>query len=228
MSSHRKTARIVGLLFLLLLITGISGIILRDLSPSLKDVFENSTQIKISILFDLIASTVAVGIAVLLFPILKKFNYNIALWYFGFSIVGFATIVVSNVSVFSLLTLSEEYVKLGSPDTDYFQTLGVLKLGEYFGAHFMGLIIHTFGASMFYYLLFQSKLLPRFLSVWGLIAITLVLSATLLQIFDRSVRMILYLPNGLLQILIGIWLIVKGFNSSAIVSQSKKTELDRI
>lgn len=228
MSSHRKTARIVGLLFLLLLITGISGIILRDLSPSLKDVFENSTQIKISILFDLIASTVAVGIAVLLFPILKKFNYNIALWYFGFSIVGFATIVVSNVSVFSLLTLSEEYVKLGSPDTDYFQTLGVLKLGEYFGAHFMGLIIHTFGASMFYYLLFQSKLLPRFLSVWGLIAITLVLSATLLQIFDRSVSMILYLPNGLLQILIGIWLIVKGFNSSAIVSQSKKTELDRI
>lgn len=228
MSSHRKTARIVGLLFLLLLITGISGIILRDLSPSLKDVFENSTQIKISILFDLIASTVAVGIAVLLFPILKKFNYNIALWYFGFSIVGFATIVVSNVSVFSLLTLSEEYVKLGSPDTDYFQTLYVLKLGEYFGAHFMGLIIHTFGASMFYYLLFQSKLLPRFLSVWGLIAITLVLSATLLQIFDRSVRMILYLPNGLLQILIGIWLIVKGFNSSAIVSQSKKTELDRI
>lgn len=228
MSSHRKTARIVGLLFLLLLITGISGIILRDLSPSLKDVFENSTQIKISILFDLIASTVAVGIAVLLFPILKKFNYNIALWYFGFSIVGFATIVVSNVSVFSLLTLSEEYVKLGSPDTDYFQTLGVLKLGEYFGAHFMGLIIHTFGASMFYYLLFQSKLLPRFLSVWGLIAITLVLSATLLQIFDRSVSMILYLPNGLLQILIGIWLIVKGFNSSAIVSQSKKIELDRI
>ena len=228
MISHRKTARIVGLLFLLLLITGISGIILRDLSPSLKDVFENSTQIKISILFDLIASTVAVGIAVLLFPILKKFNYNIALWYFGFSIVGFATIVVSNVSVFSLLTLSEEYVKLGSPDTDYFQTLGVLKLGEYFGAHFMGLIIHTFGASMFYYLLFQSKLLPRFLSVWGLIAITLVLSATLLQIFDQSVSMILYLPNGLLQILIGIWLIVKGFNSSAIVSQSKKTELDRI
>lgn len=228
MSSHRKTARIVGLLFLLLLITGISGIILRELSPSLKDVFENSTQIKISILFDLIASTVAVGIAVLLFPILKKFNYNIALWYFGFSIVGFATIVVSNVSVFSLLTLSEEYVKLGSPDTDYFQTLGVLKLGEYFGAHFMGLIIHTFGASMFYYLLFQSKLLPRFFSVWGLIAITLVLSATLLQIFDRSVSMILYLPNGLLQILIGIWLIVKGFNSSAIVSQSKKTELDRI
>ena len=228
MSSHRKTARIVGLLFLLLLITGISGIILRELSPSLKDVFENSTQIKISILFDLIASTVAVGIAVLLFPILKKFNYNIALWYFGFSIVGFATIVVSNVSVFSLLTLSEEYVKLGSPDTDYFQTLGILKLGEYFGAHFMGLIIHTFGASMFYYLLFQSKLLPRFLSVWGLIAITLVLSATLLQIFDRSVSMILYLPNGLLQILIGIWLIVKGFNSSAIISQSKKTELDRI
>ena len=228
MSSHRKTARIVGLLFLLLLITGISGIILRELSPSLKDVFENSTQIKISILFDLIASTVAVGIAVLLFPILKKFNYNIALWYFGFSIVGFATIIVSNVSVFSLLTLSEEYVKLGSPDTDYFQTLGVLKIAEYFGAHFMGLIIHTFGASMFYYLLFQSKLLPRFLSVWGLIAITLVLSATLLQIFDRSVSMILYLPNGLLQILIGIWLIVKGFNSSAIVSQSKKTELDRI
>lgn len=225
MSSHRKTARIVGLLFLLLLITGISGIILRELSPSLKDVFENSTQIKISILFDLIASTVAVGIAVLLFPILKIFNYNIALWYFGFSIVGFATIVVSNVSVFSLLTLSEEYVKLGSPDTDYFQTLGVLKLGEYFGAHFMGLIIHTFGASMFYYLLFQSKLLPRFLSVWGLIAITLVLSATLLQIFDRSVSMILYLPNGLLQILIGIWLIIKGFNSSAIVSQSQKPRI---
>lgn len=218
----------MGVLFLILLITGISGIMLRELSPSLKDVFENSTHIKISILLDLIASTVAVGIAVMLFPILKKFNQNIALWYFGFSIIGFATIVVSNVSVYSLLTLSEEYVKLGSPDTDYFQTLGVLKIGEYFGAHFIGLIVHTIGASMFYYLLYQSNLIPRFFSVWGLIAITLVLTATLLQIFDRSVSMYLYLPNGLLQVLIGIWLIVKGFNSSAIISQSTKTEIDRI
>ncbi len=222
MDSIRKTARFVGVLFLLFFIAGVSGTILRGMSTDLTEVAQNATQTKISILLDLLANTIIVGIAVLLFPILKKLNQQIALWYFGFSLIGFAIIVVGNVSIYSLLTLSEEYVALGSPDTEYFKTMAVLRIGEYFGAHFIDLLVHALGASLFYYLLYRSKLLPRFISVWGFAAVTLMFTATILQIFDQSVSLLLYLPNGLLQLCIGTWLIIKGFNASVLDSDPLK------
>ena len=76
------------------------------------------------------------------------------------------------------------------------------------------------GALIFYYLLYQSKLIPRFISVWGLIAVAMVP----LQYFNLG--LILVLPMISNEIFLAIWLIVKGFNSSAIASGSAKTDIN--
>jgi hypothetical protein len=80
---------------------------------------------------------------------------------------------------------------------------------------------------MFYYLLYRSKLIPRWLSVWGLIGAALVLAVGVLGMFGHS-AMILWLPLAVNEMVLAVWLIVKGFNPSAIASGSAKTDINEI
>ena len=98
----------------------------------------------------------------------------------------------------------------------------------------MALIICSLSGLMFSYLLYQSKLIPRLISVLGLIGYALVLTSAFLDIFGiidtvHGKGIIMYLPGGLFKsILLPIWLIVKGFNSSTIVSGSAKTDINEL
>ena len=94
-----------------------------------------------------------------------------------------------------------------------------------------GLIVPVFfslGAVLFYYLLYRSRLVPRFISVWGFIAVALVLAWNLLETFGISISagMVFGLPIILNEIILGIWLIVKGFTTSAIASESATTDMN--
>lgn len=82
-------------------------------------------------------------------------------------------------------------------------------------------VFFSLGALMLYYSMYQSILVPRFISVWGLIAVVLVLTWNLLETFGISLSagIVIGLPIILNEILLGIWLIIKGFNPSAITSQ---------
>jgi hypothetical protein len=169
----------------------------------------------IGVLLELICGAAVVGIAVMMYPILKKYNKNMALGYLGFRIIEPVITIVILISSLSLLTLSQEYVKAGAPDASYFQTLGTLFQAERYWAYLMYIIVFSLGALLFYYLLYQSKLIPRFISVWGFVGIALLLSGALFEMFGHSVGMIIYgLPMGLNELFLGVWLIAKGFKSN--------------
>jgi len=80
------------------------------------------------------------------------------------------------------------------------------------------MIVFALSALMFNYLLYQSKLIPRWLSVWGLIGATLLLAEGLLGMFDLTISTFLAAPIAVQEMVLAAWLIVKGFNSSAIAS----------
>lgn len=228
MNTNKKTARIVGVLFLTAMVTSLlGGGLLESIlnAPNyLINVSANTTQVLIGMFLELINGIAVVGIAVMLFPILKPHNESIALGYVSFRIIESVFCIVSAISPLSLITLSQEYLKAGASDASYFQTLGTLFITA--RAHLAGLLIPVFfclGALLFYYLLYQSKLIPRFISVWGLVGVVLVLTLNLLEI-GISTGMILALPIILNEIFLGIWLIVKGFNPSTIASGSAKTD----
>ena len=184
------------------------------------NLYPNKTQVIIGVLLELINATVVVGIAVLMFPILKKYNENIALGYVGFRIIESVILIVSAIRPLSLITLSQEYLAAGAPDASYFQTLGALSMAERFSAGQMVPIAVGLGGMMFCYLLYQSKLIPRFLSAWGLIGYAVLLIGGLLDMLGFSTGLIKGLPVASFEIFIAIWLIVKGFNASAIASES--------
>jgi len=228
MDSNKKVAIFAGALFLMAMVASLLGGGLIDSILSAPDylmaVSENEIQVIIGVLLELINAIAVVGIGVLMFPILKQHNESIAVGYLGIRIVEavFCTVIV--ISPLSLITLSQEYLKASAADAAYYQTVGVLSIAE--RASVIGLLIPVFfslGALLFYYLLYQSKLLPRFISVWGLIAAVLILILNLLSLnFEAgiSIGLILALPIILNEIFLGIWLIVKGFNPSAIASGS--------
>ncbi len=78
---------------------------------------------------------------------------------------------------------------------------------------------------MFYYLFYQSELIPRWLSGWGFIGATLVLAVGVLGMFGLVLE-ILWAPLGVQEMVLAVWLIVKGFNPSAIASESAKTDIN--
>jgi hypothetical protein len=232
-NSTRKTARIVGALFLIAMLTSIlgGGLIeaVLDAPEYLMDVSANETQVIIGVLLELVNGIAVVGIAVFMFPLFKKYSEALALGYVAFRIIEAVIAVAAVVSALTLIALSQEYVKAGAGDASHFQTLGtsLLATRAFWVSTMLG-IFFSLGALLFYYLLYQSKLLPRFISVWGLIGAALILIWNLLEMFGISVSagMILALPIILNEIFLGIWLIAKGFNSSAIVSESAQVDMN--
>jgi hypothetical protein len=192
------------------------------------NVSANSTQVVIGILLQLIMGATAAGIAVMMFPIFWQLNKNIALGYLSARVVEFACVIVGELSILSLLSLSQEYVKAGTPDASYFQTLGALSIAESLWAYQMVLILYSLTALVFFYYLYKLKFIPRLLSVWGLIGATVSLAGPLLEMFGYGAPIFLFIPGGLLELFLGVWLIVKGFNSSAIASLSAKTDINEI
>ncbi|MFX0052285.1 MAG: DUF4386 domain-containing protein, partial [Candidatus Hermodarchaeota archaeon] len=140
-----------------------------------------------------------------------------------------AIFMVGVMCVLALVPLSQEFVDAGASADPYFQNIGKLLLTGYTidQAVVPGVFAFSIGALMYYYIFYQSKLVPRWLSVWGLIGITLGIANGLLDIFggiDETISMLLDLPIFVNEMVLAVWLIVKGFNSSVITSDSVKID----
>jgi hypothetical protein len=225
MTSNRKTARIVGVLFITATVASSLGFVflvpILNAPDILFNVTANTTQMSIGVLLLLIDSAAVVGIAVMLFPILKKQSEALALGYVGFRIIEAVMIIVAVIIPLALLTFSQEYVQATAPDASYLQTLSTLLLTVWDWALLLGImIVFSLTALILNYLLYKSELVPRWLSGWGFIGATLLLAAGLVKIFGINLSDIINLPIALQEMVFAIWLIVKGLNSSAIVSES--------
>jgi len=232
MNSNRRTAIIVGILFL----SGYVGIFLGDAisgpilnSPDyLSNIYPNRIRVIIGMLVEVLLNDVpVVGIGVLLFPILKKYSEGVALWYVGNRVIEAVTLIVGTISALSLITISQEYLAAGAAEASGFQASGALALaGRYWAADVMTTVFFIIGALILYSILYKSKLVPRFISVWGLISTASLIAANVLDVPDVtqgfSPGQILYFPIMTGEVLLAVWLIAKGFNPSAIASQSAK------
>ena len=110
-------------------------------------------------------------------------------------------------------------------DASYFQTAGTLIHAVNNWTSILENFPYGLGVLIFNYLLYQSNLIPPWISVWGLIGAILLLAMGLLRLFGYPV-IFLAIPIILNELVLAIWLIVKGFNSSAIASESVKTAMN--
>jgi Domain of unknown function (DUF4386) len=226
MDTSRETARIVGVLFIVGTVAGIlsaviTGPVLND-SNFLTKVSENKNQMIIGAFFVLIMGLALAMIPVIMFPIFRKYNEILALGAVIFRGALEAILYIAIVLTWLLLlTVSQEYVKAGISDASYFQTLGALLLKAVTQINSILGIVFSLGALIIYYLYYQSGLIPKWLSVWGLIGASLYFVASLFAIFSMDFG-ILLIPLGLQEIVLAVWMIFKGFNFPVIASEPAK------
>ena len=234
MNDDRKTAIIVGVLFIIGTVAGILSVVfstsILDGSDFLIKIPANENQFMIAALFVLTMGLALALVPVMLFPIFKKYNEAMALGYVVFrGALETVMYIVLAISWLFLIPVSQEYVKTGTPDASYFQTLGAVLLKGHDLIGPVQTIVFCLGALIFYYLLYQTNLIPRWLSGWGLIAIIPYLAAGLLVLFGffgplSTSGIVLDFPLALQEMVMAVWLIVKGFNQSAIASLSALEE----
>lgn len=227
----RKSARIVGILFIIGTVAGILSFvgIGPQASPDyLVNVSANRNQVITGALLVLVMGVAIAPIPAFLFPILKKYDESLALGYVVFRVIEVVTYIGIIISWLLLVTISQEYVQAGAPDASYYQTLGILvkAAGEWIDPVLV--IIFSISALILNYVFYRSKLIPRWLSGWGLFGATLHLAEGLLALFgypDISMLGVpVYLPIALQEMVYAVWLIAKGFNPSAIASMSTNTK----
>lgn len=235
MNTNIKIARTVGVLFIIATVVNIIGTsfigsVLN--SPNwLSLVSSNAVDIKTGSLLVFLSALASVSIAICLYPILKKYNPYLALTSVVFRTVESVFYIVSAVGSLSLIVLGQEYLKAGSPNNSYFQTLGnfILTARDVSGFIF-AVIAFSLGAVAYYLIFYQTKLVPRWLSVWGIVSCLLLLTAVFSALYHgpafaiAGVTMILAASIALQEMVLAVWLIVKGFNPSAIASLSDKSD----
>ena len=238
MKANKNTSRLLGAAFLIVLaLSFISGELVGSLGLSIVglpdniseimiNISDNPTLMRMSILGFLIEAVAIVLLTTLLFTTLKTHNKILARLAFGLWIIEAVTIVVREASAFALLYTSQEYVTAGAPDSSYFQTLGSLFYESTQFIYASQMIFYTIGGVLFYYLFFKSKYIPKALSLFGIIAASLGFIGELFVFFGYDVPLYVFLPILPFEIAIGVWLIIKGFNSSAIDSPSAKTVIN--
>ena len=226
MGTYKRDGRIVGALFILVMVTWSLGYsLIEPLTGSpdyLQNVYPNKNKLILGVFFELIEVSAVLGIAVMMFPYFKKQNEPIALGYVGIRIIEAIMLIVGALSSLLLLTLSQVYMEATPQDTSYYQALGatIKALRTQWVSLMIG-FLYGVSALLFYFLVYRSKLIPRAISIWGLVAVVLMLIDEVIFQFTGAYTIkisglaILGLHLGLIEIVMGIWLMVKGFNPTA-------------
>ena len=235
MTSSRRTAAIVGLLFLTATVsfiaadTLIKGVL--DRPDYLIGASGDATALAAGALLAFVDGLAVVGIAVLVFPFLRHTNEPQALGYVGLRVAELGVVLLYMVGPLIVLALGNG-ARDGTVDAAASQSLGSL-LKALHDATLVLLYLFT-GASgiIFAFLLYRSRLAPRPLAILGLIGYPVLLAGAALAMFgvidvQQGTGMLAMLPGGLFELLLPIWLLAKGFSHPVVPGLKSPDPTDR-
>lgn len=223
MNTSRRTAIIVGVLYIIGTVSGILSLAFTESTLSdpnyLSKIASNEPQIVIGILFWLTMCVALPMVPVVLYPTLKNDHAVLAMGYVVFrgaleTVVG----IIMAISQLLLIVVSQQYVAAGASDASGFQTLGAVLLKGYTAINPLLVIMFSLGALMLYFMFYQSRLIPRWLCVWGFVAILLHFSTAFLILFhavrpdDVPTLFTINFPIFLQEMVMAAWLIARGFS----------------
>jgi deazaflavin-dependent oxidoreductase (nitroreductase family) len=229
MNTDRRIAVVAGVAFIIATVAQLAGVALYapilNAPDYLTKISANESQVLLGTFLYFIGAVACTGIALALYPVLRRYNEGLALGSVAFRTIEGALYVLSAVGLMLLVTLSREFVTAGAPASSAYDVQGVLLKA---GRDWLGPVaVLTFGLGglMYYLVFYQSRLVPRWLSAWGLVAIALVMVSGLLVMLRlteplSTTQVVLALPIAVQEMVLAVWLIAKGFNPSAIVAES--------
>jgi hypothetical protein len=223
-NTYRMTARIVGAMYLAGFVVGIGGILLIESILGVPDHLAalpaNSMLLAIAAVLWLMAAAWDAAHGVLMFPVLKQqHNERIAAGYLGFRIMDALFIAIMVLFVLIQIPIGSEYLNAGAPDASYLQALSNVFMQAQLDAYNLAMTTLGISGLILCYSFYRSKLVPRLLAVWGLIGYATILCGSVLEVLGFDLLSIHTIPGGLWEMFIGVWLIARGFDPSAFVSE---------
>jgi Domain of unknown function (DUF4386) len=197
MRTNQRGGRFIGTLFLLALLSNGIG---SELAESSAD----RTVILVGELLELVCGAAVIGIGAATYAVLRDRSPGLSIGYLGVRITEAAVNAMIVVSTLTALNLSGGY--------------RAALLEQRYQTQLVYIYVFTVGAVVWYVLLHRLRLVPRFITVWGLLGVAVLLAGSLLDLFGRDLDMLVYgLPLGLNEFFLGGWLILRGFRTPAAV-----------
>lgn len=232
-ASHRITAIVAGVCYLITHVTSVGAVVLYG--PLLNNAnyilgSGPTTQVLLGAFFEIILAFGNIGTAVALYPVVKRYNEGVALGYVGLRTLESGIIVVGIMPLLVIVTLQQHLTGTAGTDTATLLTLGHALVAFHnwtflFGPSFTSGTNTVFMA----YLMYRSRLVPRFIPVLGLVGGPLVFAsatAVLFGLFGQysTLAALTAVPEFAWELSLAIRLIGWGFKPSAIASGSAPTE----
>lgn len=230
-ASSRKTAMAAGVLYLITHVTSVGAVALYG--PILNDAASvtgsgSETQVLLGALFEVILALAIIGTGVALYPVARRQNEGVALGYVGLRALEAAVIAVGVVPLLTLVTLRQHLTVTGIPagETAAFAALGSSLVAFHNWTFLVGPgLICGANTVVMAYLLYQSRLVPRFIPTLGLIGGALVFASSVAQMFGIIDQVSVWagvpaLVTFAWELSLAIRLIVRGFKTPAPASES--------
>ncbi len=219
MDSERRRAVLLGVLLVSGIVFGIlNSVPALEYPDYLARLSTMRSQVLTAVFFQAAMATVYVCIAVLFYPVVERYSKGLALGYFGLRIIGAAFLFVGIGSLLLLLQFSQSLVSAGLLDAPRLQIAGeLLRTGRDIMNHIEMVLPWALGGLILCWSMFKTRLVPRWLSVWGIIGAVLTTIATLLYMlgFIKIVTptyMAMNMPTALFELSLAAFLIARGFN----------------
>lgn len=226
MKSYRGNAIAAGVLFILCSAAAILSIVPLGAKVGAPVDFAklagSDNAVVTTALIEFVWAAAGMGIAIALYPVLRLFNPTLALGSVVGRVVENVFILLGTLSLLALLTVSQQAA--GSADTSSFEATGdALVAVRDWAPEFVAVLAFVVGTFMYNYVMYSSRLVPRWLSGWGLVGALLSLVALLYTGFTQdfgftTMNNVLSAPIGLQEMVLAVWLIAKGFSLPAMRS----------
>ncbi len=236
MNREKYVPRLLGAAFLLVAVVSLSsGLLLSSvvgsgsISDMLAHVSHQPTLMRLSSLGELVTSGGIVVLAGLLYSVLHTQHRLIALVALGCWLAEAISLALSQIGTLALLPVSLDFVQTGAPVHSSDQTLGAFL---YNGVNGLGITIHMWfyciGGMLWYALFYTSKYIPRVISLWGLLAVSVAFVGIVLQVLGYEVSIFVFLPILPFEVTIGGWLMLRGIREQARDEHARASSLSTI
>ncbi len=222
MPEYIRSGRIAGILFLTALGANLLGSELLDAIVTgpdyLTETAVRKTSVVLGVLAEMVSAFAVVGIGVVLYPVLRAHNPQIARAYLALRLIEPMITILIVLSSLLILTLSLDLAAAGGGDpAPWYPVLGGLLQGARDWALMIYILVFCAGAALFYSLLYRTRLVPRILSVWGLLGTAILFGGALIDMLVTDIPPEAYgAVMGLNEIVFPIWLIMRGFDADAV------------
>jgi hypothetical protein len=228
--ADRRTGRVVGSLFILASVAGVLGLALQQPveDPNyLTKMSLEEVRVATGAFAELVMAVAVAGIAIAIYPTLKRHGERLALGYVAARAIEAVVYVVDTILLLTLLTVSREFVSGGADVAELRALGGVLSAGrDWAGNAVLDVAVFSLSALILNYALLRARLVPRWLSVWGLMGAASCLAAGVMVLYGleaaSTTQVLLDVPLGLQEMALALWLIVKGFDASASASEPER------